>query len=557
MPRPRPDAEYLRRRIRELYKTNTARQIAALLSADPNVSAPVTERVVYNILYKLRREADIPYKDKPWTEPEDLALRRMYTAGMHVRDIARQLGRPLPSVHTRIRQLGLANRKITDEQRASIRNAILVSQKTLREIAWELGISYNAVRHVNDLLKREYGIQGRRRPDASYWVDGSLAERLIRSRLREVYGEAVVPPERNREWSEGRGYQIDIPLVLPDGLQVAVEVNHVGTHALRKYRDLAKRRFAEQLGWIWLPIWMEGEPTEEAISKATNTILRIVEALRHGDQRVYETFIQETEQLEKAYYFPEQPPYDPKACARFGERWNDADIEVLRAHYGRTPMEQVQALLSTPRTRHAIIHKARQLGLTKGTTNFTSEEDELIRTLYPVATRDEILAKLPGRTWYAITSRAMRLGVRRRKVWSTKEDEILRQHYPTLPDEKLLEMLPGRSLLSIRSRANELGLRKATRWSAEEDERLKRVYPAGTRAEILAALPGRSWQAIISRASRLRIRRLQPFEHEHNEADTAETAHGSDGVDGGAVSHAHSENTAHPAAPGRKPVPVD
>lgn len=190
-------------------------------------------------------------------------------------------------MHARIRTLELANRKITPEQEQVIRSMILYTDKSLQEIAYELCVKYQAVQHVSDKMKKETGVTERRKTNVSYWKEGSLAERLIRQALVERYGDTVVPWTRNREWSQGRGWQIDIPIEFHDGLKIAVEVNHARVHANRRNRDYAKRRFAEQLGWVWIPIWFDGELTKEAVSEAVNSIHRIIDDLKQGDREFY------------------------------------------------------------------------------------------------------------------------------------------------------------------------------------------------------------------------------------------------------------------------------
>jgi hypothetical protein len=472
MPKKREDAEYLYRRIPELYTDHIAKEVAVMLSEDDNVVAPVTERIVYNILNKLRQQHEeeaedaIGYKDKPWSDEDDACLRQWYEAGSTVPMIAEQVQRSVASVHGRIRILKLANRKITPEQEGAVRNTIQRSDKSLKEISYEMGLKYQTVRHVSDKLKRELGVTERHQSNISFWEGGSLAERLIRSELTKAYGDAVVHWSLNQLWSNGRGWEIDIPIEFDSRLKVAIEVNHVRTHAHRRNRDYAKRRLAESLGWVWVPIWFEGnELTKELISDALDTIHRIVNDLKRGDTRFYQFFMALVTEREKEYYYPEQPPYDPKEGVEFGQPWGDQEKDVVRENYGKVPIPELKKMLSSPRTPDAIKHKARQLGVTNGRKgNFLPTEDDIIRDVYPEGLVDEILTRLPGRSWDSIASRAFRLGVKRRDVWTPDEDDIL--------------------------------------W---------RVYPEDSRADIQAALPNRSWSAIISRASKLGIRRLKPF----------------------------------------------
>lgn len=518
MQQKRKDADYLRHRISVLYRDHTAKETATLLNSDPQVVAPVTERIVYNTLNKLRqqREEDeetaICYKDKPWTEEDDACLRQWYAHGASIPMIANQVRRSAPSVHGRIRSLKLKNRKITPEQVQAIIDLIHYSNKSLKVISYELGLKYQAVRHVSDKLKKALGTVERHTSDISFWEDGSLAERLIRDALVAEYGSAIIPWQHNREWSQGRGWQIDIPIEFSSKLKIAIEINHIRTHADRRNRDYAKRHLAEKLGWVWVPIWFgDDELTKESVAYALDTINRIIDDLKRGDKEFYKFYMSLIEELEKQYYFPEQPPYDPKEGVKFGESWSAKDTDVVADHYGKVPVEELQTMLSTPRTRDAIMHKARHLGLTRRTKNFSSEEDNIIRGVYPDGTDEEILEKLPGRSLQSVANRATRLGVKRRSVWTSEEEAVLVEHYPCATDEELVRILTGRTVDSIRTRANRLGLKKGSMWTSEEDDRLRLVYPEDPRTVIELTLPHRSWSAIISRASKLGIRRTKSF----------------------------------------------
>lgn len=468
MPQKRKDAEYLRQRIAELYGNHTAKEIADILNNDDQVLAPVTERVVWNNINKSRKqhngvnELPATYKDRPWTGEDDATLQEMYATGSSIPLIAERLGRSAPSIHARIRTLKLANRKITPEQEQVVRDLLQHTHKSLKEIAYELALKYQAVRHVSNKVKAEHGVSQRHTSDISLLEDGSLFERLLRTAFINKYGDAVVPWQRNREWSQGRGWQIDIPIEFPSGLKVAVEVNHVRTHADRRNRDYAKRHLAEELGWVWVPIWFQEELTKEVLEEAFTTLTRIIDGFLEGHPDYYYTYIADVEQLEKGYYHTEQPPYDPKAGIEFGNPWNREDENIVRENYGKIPMKQVQNMLSTSRTTDAIKHKAGQLGITNGRkSNFSPTEDDIIRKMYEDASKEEILAELPGRSWSSIASRAGRLGVLRRDVWTTKEDDKLRLVFPDEPRSVIQSALPHRSWLAITSRASRLGLRRS------------------------------------------------------------------------------------------------
>ncbi len=510
MPTKRTDKDYMVAQIKFLYPDHTAPQIATILSADPNVQGPVTVSTVRNELSWIRKQHETGTKEKPWTEEDHKFLMDVYEAGATIPNIAQRLGRSIPAIHSRISQFGLANRKITDLQAEAVRILLHTTQDSLSKIAYQMGIPYAAVKHVWNQVKPK---GQRRKSDTAklFWEEGSLAEKLLRKRLGALYGDYVIPWQHNRDWSKGRGLQIDIPIALDNNLKFAIEINHNRTHAYRRNRDYSKRIRAEMDGWIWIPIWINEPPTVAIINESIATIQKIIEERRLGESKFYENFIIKVAELETQYYAPDQPPYDPKENVTFGAFWDVSDVDVVLEHYGKLPMEEIQGMLSTPRTRDAIVHKARALGLTKHTKNFTKDEDDAIQKVYPDGTKEEVLARLSGRTWQSITSRASRLGVRRRDEWTPVEVEILTNNYGAMTDEELTKLLPGRTADSIQTRAYRLGLKKDSTWSEQEDDLLQRLYPEESRQVIRSTFPHRSWLAIASRASRLGLRRTNPF----------------------------------------------
>lgn len=487
MPTKRPDREYILDRIHELYGDYTAGQIATILTDDPNIHAPVTQGVIRNYLTYLRNKHNLELKEQQWTQEDHAFLVDLYQEGAPIPAIAERLGRSIPAVHARISQSGLANRKIDDLDREMIKELLQTTQLGLAQIAYHSGLHYNAVKHVWDQMK----VQGERRqnPDqiGQFWREGSLAEQLLRSNLVAIYGDSVVPWQRNREWSKGKGYQIDIPIVIENDHKFAVEVNHFRTHADRRNRDYAKRILAEMEGWVWIPLWINESPTPTLIDEATETVQQIITERTRGSSEYYREFITKVAAQETQYYAPDQPPYDPKANVNFGAFWDESDVAVVLEHYGKLPVEDIQVMLSTARTRDAIVHKARALGLTKRKQNFTTDEDDFLQEVYPEGTKEEILERLPGRTWSSITSRASRLAVLRRDEWTSPEDGILTNHYGTKSDDELMEMLPGRTEYSIRTRANRLGIKKESMWNEVEDDLLEKVYPGESRQVILSS----------------------------------------------------------------------
>ena len=107
---------------------------------------------------------------------------------------------------------------------------------------------------------------------------------------------------------------------------------------------------------------------------------------------------------------------------------------------------------------------------------YLKTEDEVIRSHYPTALRDEILKLIPNRTWAEIGVHARKKGIHRTsKAWGASVRE-------------------GRKLLR-------------NTWSVKDNYFFDRWYPTQTREWLLAAFPNRSWLALQSHAHKRSIHR--------------------------------------------------
>ena len=109
---------------------------------------------------------------------------------------------------------------------------------------------------------------------------------------------------------------------------------------------------------------------------------------------------------------------------------------------------------------------------------WTKEEEELLRMMYPLSSADTLIAALSSRSWKAITLRAHRLKLIRKRSsnsqWRhwTQEDDTQLQHY-CQEGMKLQEIAAelARSEYSVMTRIRDKGLK----WSLTDTERLKPV----------------------------------------------------------------------------------
>jgi len=92
---------------------------------------------------------------------------------------------------------------------------------------------------------------------------------------------------------------------------------------------------------------------------------------------------------------------------------------------------------------------------------YTPQEDKIFHQHYPTSPRNTIEKLLPRRTWKSIQSRAERLGIKRHRLndWSKEELEKLKKLYPTEPRKEILKQIK-RSWRGILNKAYYLGLRR-------------------------------------------------------------------------------------------------
>jgi len=132
---------------------------------------------------------------------------------------------------------------------------------------------------------------------------------------------------------------------------------------------------------------------------------------------------------------------------------------------------------------------------------------------YSAASQDELLQKLPNRTWVSIQRQATHLGIIRRQVWSDKELEALKTYYkPELSGrvskenkQKILSLLPNRTWCAIVSYACNLDLNLKNEWSKKEDSLLKEKYMQLNKSDLLKIFCNRTWDAIQTRACDLGV----------------------------------------------------
>ncbi len=104
--------------------------------------------------------------------------------------------------------------------------------------------------------------------------------------------------------------------------------------------------------------------------------------------------------------------------------------------------------------------------------------------------------------------------------WQTEEDQILRMLWPASSKEAVIAAFPTRSWGSIAERASRLKLKRqwmrsasenARVWTAEDETHVKEMYAVGAKTHEIARKLGRTERAVLSRASLLGIHRPKGF----------------------------------------------
>lgn len=104
--------------------------------------------------------------------------------------------------------------------------------------------------------------------------------------------------------------------------------------------------------------------------------------------------------------------------------WSTGEIDALVLKYSSIGPDKIKYYL--PRSRSAIKIKANRLGLKLNSYLWSSEEEAILRKMYPLEPLSKILEALPNRSYYSINIKASKLQVRREiEGNSLQEKEVL------------------------------------------------------------------------------------------------------------------------------------
>ncbi len=156
--------------------------------------------------------------------------------------------------------------------------------------------------------------------------------------------------------------------------------------------------------------------------------------------------------------------------------WTDAEDAIVRNEYSTTSSRELSVRLG--RSAKSILHRARKLGVTRGTW-WTEEDEQFLRDNYKNISALEISLKL-GRSMASVWHKALKLGLGDGQ-WSQSDVALLIETY-SKHGGRIVQNASGRSLNTIREKAVRLGLtRDAATLAMERRDRASRPKSSDTK----------------------------------------------------------------------------
>jgi len=137
---------------------------------------------------------------------------------------------------------------------------------------------------------------------------------------------------------------------------------------------------------------------------------------------------------------------------------------------------------------------------------WSTEDENFLKENYNKINKKEMIQKL-GRTRYAVTCKAQRLGLKKDIWWTPEEITFLKENYSKMDTKKVAEKV-SRKESAVLVQAQRLGLKKEW-WTPEEITFLKENYSKMDKKEILLMLKRWNWKSIVNKVSRLKRRKIE------------------------------------------------
>jgi len=148
--------------------------------------------------------------------------------------------------------------------------------------------------------------------------------------------------------------------------------------------------------------------------------------------------------------------------------YTEKQLEFMRNNIDKISFDEMANKLG--RTKSSIFRKSLTEGFRgKLSTLFTEYELGVIRYMYAEGFNcREIADKLDGRNDKDVERQVDRLGLKKYyknhqiKKWTKEEDEIIKSNYPVMTCIELMELLPDRTVAAIRCRTEKFGIKRGS-----------------------------------------------------------------------------------------------
>lgn len=124
-------------------------------------------------------------------------------------------------------------------------------------------------------------------------------------------------------------------------------------------------------------------------------------------------------------------------------------------------------------SKNALYQKMSKLKIKMLYKEWSKEELGILNMHYLDTDIGELKRLLPNRTYSSITTKAEKIGLKKREMWSGKEINFLKQNYSTMSVDEICKMLPNRTRKTIIMKACNLGLKTNVFFNNDEIEFIK------------------------------------------------------------------------------------
>lgn len=153
-------------------------------------------------------------------------------------------------------------------------------------------------------------------------------------------------------------------------------------------------------------------------------------------------------------------------CSKYGFKkesyfWTREEEDFLRENYGKMSYREIAEKLNNRHTVGGVSTKAIDMKLVHPPNLWSNEENETLKTYYPILPSKELDCLLPNRTHDAIIIHAGILGLQSyvtlNERYSDEQKQFIIDNYKTMTDQELADVL-GKPLSGIQEQRRKLGI---------------------------------------------------------------------------------------------------